>query len=268
MDATILWQTTWVPPFCFCYKTSGIRLQRCQRYSTGSPYPNLGVHSFSNLGTFLAVGSSLDVPAGDVASPIAFTLLAASISDKDDLDLEDTIVVTYYSALRDKIEAFLTFLRLKVKVLTVKQAKGCEAKYVIGIMFRRHAQEDQCHGTLGDPGRAAIILSRASSNLTLFLDAPIAQTSPLQHLSNCPWRGVGNDGCADCFPAGVADMMLQGFYAFRRCSSSGNGESEADSEAEAVLSRVQFWQDALSQSLQARQVRRRHPQPLELRPCA
>eukprot|EP00435_Cladocopium_sp_Y103_P064967 s242_g26.t1 len=131
----------------------------------------------------------------DVTSPIAFTVLAALISEKDELHLEDTIVVTYYSALRNKIEAYMNFLRLRVKVLTVKQAKGCEAKYVIGVMFRRRAQETQCQGTLGDPGRAAIILSRASSNLTLLLDAPIAQTSPLQNLSNCPWRGVGSRSC-------------------------------------------------------------------------
>ena len=101
--------------------------------------------------------------------------------------------------------------------MTVRQAKGCQAHDVIAVMFRRRRRETDCHGTLADLGRAAILLSRASRSLTLLVDAPVVGTPPLRSM-NCEWWGVGPSGCADIFPQGIAEAMMQGFYAFERAT--------------------------------------------------
>ena len=91
-------------------------------------------------------------------------------------------------------------------------------------------------------------------------------TSPLRNV-NCEWWGVGPSGCADIFPQGIAEAMMQGFYAFERATFIADDAESDSSDAEAQLNRVQFWNEALAERPPGPTHTRRHqPQPLELRP--
>ena len=152
--------------------------------------------------------------SGHVISATAFALVAALVSGSN------TMIITFYTALRDALADYLQFQQIHARVCTVQEAKGNETSDVILLALRRHADEWKAEGILNDPGRIAIGLSRASRNLTLIMDYWVASTSRLQHV-DAPWQVLCNAEdntvprlaqCRDAFAAWVRSGRSQSIH--------------------------------------------------------
>ena len=164
--------------------------------------------------------------SGHVISATAFALVAALVSGSN------TMIITFYTALRDALADYLQFQQIHARVCTVQEAKGNETSDVILLALRRHADEWKAEGILNDPGRIAIGLSRASRNLTLIMDYWVASTSRLQHV-DAPWQVLCNAEdntvprlaqCRDAFAAWVRSSCPE-----RTCRGHlGKGAGYAD----------------------------------------